>query len=105
MEHGLATLQTFSIPIIILLAPVAYLALTNNRKAFSSNKSTSNGTADSNYSKFDTSNIRVTKILIHPIKVLHHVTPVFYLLDGSIRASVARMTESGVLSGRIITSS
>ncbi|KAF9225300.1 hypothetical protein BS17DRAFT_778412 [Gyrodon lividus] len=87
MEAGLATLQTFSIPTMILLAPFAYLALTNKRKAFSLSRSTCNGAADtttSPYSEFDTSNIRVTKILVHPIKSCKgtSVQEAIYTLEG-----------------------
>lgn len=70
-EHGRATLQTLWISIIFLLAPFAYLVLSQRSKSKSvagrSDKGEAGSTAP-DHSKFDTSNIRVTKILIHPIK-------------------------------------
>ncbi|KAH7886257.1 MOSC N-terminal beta barrel domain-containing protein [Phlebopus sp. FC_14] len=72
LDHGLmATLQTFSIPIVLLLAPFALLTLSNKLKISGSKQSVDERATDpttADYSKFDTSNVRVTKILIHPIK-------------------------------------
>lgn len=70
LEQGLATLQTSWIP--IFLVPFAYLVLSQISKPVGlggrSNKGKAVGSHASDHSKFDMSNIRVTKILIHPIK-------------------------------------
>ncbi|KAG1814002.1 uncharacterized protein BJ212DRAFT_1365027 [Suillus subaureus] len=70
LEQSLATLQTSWIPII--LVPFAYLALSQISKSVGlggrSDKGKAAGSHAPDHSKFDTSNIRVAKILIHPIK-------------------------------------
>ncbi|OJA18065.1 hypothetical protein AZE42_05426 [Rhizopogon vesiculosus] len=61
--QGLATLQIYWVPIALLFAPLPYLILSHWNKS-----KTAGGSSAPDYSKFDTANIRVTKILIHPIK-------------------------------------
>jgi hypothetical protein len=72
LEQGLATLQTSWIPII--LVPFAYIVLSQVSKSVAlglggqSNKGKAAGSNAPDHSNFDLSNIRVAKILIHPIK-------------------------------------
>ncbi|KAG1742716.1 uncharacterized protein EDB91DRAFT_294104 [Suillus paluster] len=86
---GLATLQTFWIPIILLFAPLASFLLSHwqSPKSVGLGGRSDKEEADSrapDYSNFDTTNIRVTKILIHPIKSCKgtSVSEAKYTLEG-----------------------
>lgn len=72
LEQGHATLQTW-ISVALLLTPFAYLVLSQRSKSVGGRSEKGEAgphaaAAAPDHSKFDTSNIRVTKILIHPIK-------------------------------------
>jgi len=73
MEQDLLTvLPTILAPTVAVLALVVCVVLSNRQKPSGWKEPQSNDTAadslTTDYSKFDTSNLRVTKILIHPIK-------------------------------------
>ncbi|KAG1886124.1 hypothetical protein F4604DRAFT_1724783 [Suillus subluteus] len=107
LEQGLATLQTSWIPII--LVPFAYLVLSQISKSVGLggrlNKGKATGSHASDHSKFDMSNIRVTKILIHPIKSCKgtSVPEAKYTLEGldnDRRWCVIRADDNAVVTAR-----
>ncbi|KAH7927258.1 hypothetical protein BV22DRAFT_1032010 [Leucogyrophana mollusca] len=68
IERGVAMLQEFPLPIIIFLAPLLYyLSFVRKPKALKTTLKDSK-TNSPDYGEFDMSNVRVTKILVHPIK-------------------------------------
>ncbi|KAH7916392.1 hypothetical protein BJ138DRAFT_1075230 [Hygrophoropsis aurantiaca] len=70
IEHGLAMLQSFPLPIIIFLAPLLYYLRFVRKFKSSAPKSAVNdsGVITPDCGEFDMSNVRITKILVHPIK-------------------------------------
>ncbi|KAG2070933.1 hypothetical protein BDR04DRAFT_1099163 [Suillus decipiens] len=69
VEYGLATLQASWISVIFLLTPFAYLVLSQRSKSIGGQSDKEEvGSNALDHSSFDMSNIRVTKIFIHPIK-------------------------------------
>jgi len=73
MERDLLTvLPTILVPTVVILAPIAYLALVKRKKPSGRQEGLSKVVPDdssmADYSKFDTSSLRVSKLLIHPIK-------------------------------------
>ncbi|KAJ8586496.1 hypothetical protein M405DRAFT_771597 [Rhizopogon salebrosus TDB-379] len=99
LEQGLATLHVCWIPIALLFAPVAYLLLSHWKKSKTAVSSAPN------HSKFDTANIRVTKILIHPIKSCRgtSVPEARYTLEGlenDRRWCVVRAANNAVVTAR-----
>jgi hypothetical protein len=121
-QDWFTVLPTILIPTVVVLAPFVYMLLSNRQKPSRPKDSPDRNAAatdpsTTDYSKFDTSNLRVTKILIHPIKSCKgtSVQEAKYTLEGlEVRfensqpgpghaiysTTIIRMIESGASSGQ-----
>ncbi|KAG2136504.1 uncharacterized protein EDB93DRAFT_1242371 [Suillus bovinus] len=106
LEHGFTTFQTLWISTVCLLAPFAYLVLSQISKSVGGRSDKGEAESDTpDHSKFDTSNIRVTKILIHPIKSckgtsVSEAKYTLHGLDNDRRWSIIRADNNAVVTAR-----